>query len=213
MRRLLFPRRTPTPAPGTHTSSYTFSSGPLPTHSTLLTQSHNAFAHSLHPSAVHAHNLTANLPASPGLHANRVPTGTTYTTSASHSAAPPLGPDAALPSPPPTSFATPAPLAASAEPKVVDERNNEPASVTARGGTVTALAASNPAAAPPGSSHYYVWSSKMSRARVYPDVNVKRPREYWDYESLVVNWGYVATCAFVCLLSLSTAVGRRVAIA
>mmetsp|Transcript_51045 Transcript_51045/g.116053 ORF Transcript_51045/g.116053 Transcript_51045/m.116053 type:complete len:354 (-) Transcript_51045:380-1441(-) len=29
----------------------------------------------------------------------------------------------------------------------------------------------------------------MSRARVYPDVNVHRPREYWDYESLVVNWG------------------------
>ncbi|CAM9581636.1 unnamed protein product [Ectocarpus sp. 6 AP-2014] len=29
----------------------------------------------------------------------------------------------------------------------------------------------------------------MSRARVYADVNVHRPREYWDYESLVVNWG------------------------
>jgi len=27
-------------------------------------------------------------------------------------------------------------------------------------------------------------------ARVYSDVNVKRPREYWDYESLVVNWGH-----------------------
>lgn len=26
-------------------------------------------------------------------------------------------------------------------------------------------------------------------ARVYADVNVHRPREYWDYESLVVNWG------------------------
>lgn len=25
--------------------------------------------------------------------------------------------------------------------------------------------------------------------RVYADVNVLRPREYWDYESLVVNWG------------------------
>lgn len=25
--------------------------------------------------------------------------------------------------------------------------------------------------------------------RVYADVNVHRPREYWDYESLVVNWG------------------------
>jgi len=29
----------------------------------------------------------------------------------------------------------------------------------------------------------------MSRARVYADVNVQRPREYWDYESLVVTWG------------------------
>ncbi len=26
-------------------------------------------------------------------------------------------------------------------------------------------------------------------SRVYADVNVHRPREYWDYESLVVNWG------------------------
>ena len=34
-----------------------------------------------------------------------------------------------------------------------------------------------------------VWSPTMSRSRVYADVNVKRPREYWDYESLVVNWG------------------------
>ena len=29
----------------------------------------------------------------------------------------------------------------------------------------------------------------MSRSRVYADVNVKRDRAYWDYESLVVNWG------------------------
>jgi casein kinase II subunit alpha len=29
----------------------------------------------------------------------------------------------------------------------------------------------------------------MSRARVYADVNVHRPREYWDYEALTVNWG------------------------
>ena len=28
-----------------------------------------------------------------------------------------------------------------------------------------------------------------SRATVYADVNEVRPREYWDYESLVVNWG------------------------
>jgi casein kinase II subunit alpha len=24
---------------------------------------------------------------------------------------------------------------------------------------------------------------------VYPDVNVHRPRDYWDYEALTVNWG------------------------
>uniref|UniRef100_A0AAY4CI88 Protein kinase domain-containing protein n=1 Tax=Denticeps clupeoides TaxID=299321 RepID=A0AAY4CI88_9TELE len=28
-----------------------------------------------------------------------------------------------------------------------------------------------------------------SRSRVYPDVNTLRPREYWDYESHVVEWG------------------------
>jgi hypothetical protein len=31
----------------------------------------------------------------------------------------------------------------------------------------------------------------MSKARVYADVNVQRPKEYWDYESLAVQWGYV----------------------
>ncbi|XP_006649599.1 casein kinase II subunit alpha-2-like [Oryza brachyantha] len=29
----------------------------------------------------------------------------------------------------------------------------------------------------------------MSTARVYADVNVHRPREYWDYEALAVEWG------------------------
>ena len=29
----------------------------------------------------------------------------------------------------------------------------------------------------------------MSRARVYADINVHRPRDYWDYESLTVQWG------------------------
>jgi len=29
----------------------------------------------------------------------------------------------------------------------------------------------------------------MSRARVYADVNVHRPRDYWDYEALQVTWG------------------------
>jgi uncharacterized protein YhfF len=28
-----------------------------------------------------------------------------------------------------------------------------------------------------------------SRARVYADVNTHRPRDYWDYESHVVEWG------------------------
>lgn len=34
----------------------------------------------------------------------------------------------------------------------------------------------------------------MSRARVYCDVNETRPREYWDYETLNVTWGYVLHC-------------------
>ncbi|KAL8546408.1 hypothetical protein ACS0TY_006221 [Phlomoides rotata] len=29
----------------------------------------------------------------------------------------------------------------------------------------------------------------MSKARVYADVNVLRPREYWDYENLTAQWG------------------------
>ncbi|KAK2657601.1 hypothetical protein Ddye_010653 [Dipteronia dyeriana] len=29
----------------------------------------------------------------------------------------------------------------------------------------------------------------MSKARVYADVNVLRPKDYWDYESLTVQWG------------------------
>lgn len=29
----------------------------------------------------------------------------------------------------------------------------------------------------------------MSKARVYTDVNVIRPKDYWDYESLIVQWG------------------------
>jgi casein kinase II subunit alpha len=28
-----------------------------------------------------------------------------------------------------------------------------------------------------------------SRSRVYADVNSKKPREYWDYEALQVQWG------------------------
>ena len=29
----------------------------------------------------------------------------------------------------------------------------------------------------------------MSRARWHHDINLQRPREYWDYESLQVTWG------------------------
>ena len=29
----------------------------------------------------------------------------------------------------------------------------------------------------------------VSKARVYCDVNVLRPKEYWDYESTNVQWG------------------------
>merc|ERR1711959_551774 len=29
----------------------------------------------------------------------------------------------------------------------------------------------------------------MSRSRVYADVNEKKPKEYWDYDALVVEWG------------------------
>jgi hypothetical protein len=29
----------------------------------------------------------------------------------------------------------------------------------------------------------------MSRARVYADVNVNRPKDYWDYENLTITWG------------------------
>ncbi|XP_038970377.1 casein kinase II subunit alpha-like isoform X2 [Phoenix dactylifera] len=32
-------------------------------------------------------------------------------------------------------------------------------------------------------------AAPMSKARVYADVNVHRPKEYWDYESLTVQWG------------------------
>lgn len=37
--------------------------------------------------------------------------------------------------------------------------------------------------------HLSVGMALHSRARVYPDVNSHNPREYWDYESYVVDWG------------------------
>ena len=44
---------------------------------------------------------------------------------------------------------------------------------------------------PSEAPHHYVWSTKMSRARVYADVNTKRPRSYWDYENMTITWGCV----------------------
>ncbi|CAN6976993.1 unnamed protein product [Brassica rapa subsp. trilocularis] len=40
--------------------------------------------------------------------------------------------------------------------------------------------------------------AEMSKARVYTDVNVVRSKDYWDYESLNVQWGYKVMC-FHCL--------------
>lgn len=31
-----------------------------------------------------------------------------------------------------------------------------------------------------------------NRASVYADVNQHRPREYWNYEALTIQWGYVS---------------------
>eukprot|EP01138_Halocafeteria_seosinensis_P003214 gb/GECG01003288.1/.p1 GENE.gb/GECG01003288.1/~~gb/GECG01003288.1/.p1 ORF type:complete len:441 (+),score=37.92 gb/GECG01003288.1/:1-1323(+) len=42
---------------------------------------------------------------------------------------------------------------------------------------------------PSEAPHHYVWSTKMSVARVYADVNEKRPPSYWDYENVTVTWG------------------------
>mmetsp|Transcript_51395 Transcript_51395/g.111834 ORF Transcript_51395/g.111834 Transcript_51395/m.111834 type:complete len:341 (+) Transcript_51395:249-1271(+) len=38
----------------------------------------------------------------------------------------------------------------------------------------------------------------MSRARWHADVNLKRPKEYWDYESLQVQWGEQDNYQVVC---------------
>ena len=40
-------------------------------------------------------------------------------------------------------------------------------------------------------------SAVTSIARVYPDINVHQPRDYWDYEALTVTWGYVRFVAYV----------------
>lgn len=60
-----------------------------------------------------------------------------------------------------------------------------------------AAASSPPPPPPPPSSSSSSSSSSQqsqsfgmqSRARVYADANVDRPREYWDYEALTVEWG------------------------
>jgi len=54
-----------------------------------------------------------------------------------------------------------------------------------------------------------VHSARMpvpSRARVYADVNTHRTRDYWDYESHVVTWGWVSTTepAWLCLRFVSS---------
>ena len=34
-------------------------------------------------------------------------------------------------------------------------------------------------------------SAPVPVAKVYADVNSQKPREYWDYESLAIEWGCV----------------------
>ena len=48
----------------------------------------------------------------------------------------------------------------------------------------------------------------MSTARVYADINTNRPKDYWDYENLSIEWGYepsLGSSIFVCILAQSTA--------
>lgn len=52
-----------------------------------------------------------------------------------------------------------------------------------------------------------------SKARVYADVNSHKPREYWDYESHVVEWGYVNYSCFVIWVLLIVESLRRFAAA
>ncbi|KAM0951460.1 putative protein kinase CMGC-CK2 family [Dioscorea sansibarensis] len=40
-----------------------------------------------------------------------------------------------------------------------------------------------------GDSFVGISRDPMSKARVYADINVLRPKEYWDYESLTLQWG------------------------
>ena len=56
--------------------------------------------------------------------------------------------------------------------------------VAALASSFLALPRPRAAAPPPAGS-----GPLMSKARVYTDVNVLRPKEYWDYEALTVQWG------------------------
>lgn len=37
-----------------------------------------------------------------------------------------------------------------------------------------------------------------NRALVYADVNQHRPREYWNYEALTIQWGFVIFLSLLC---------------
>lgn len=39
-----------------------------------------------------------------------------------------------------------------------------------------------------GHSAYNINMAVASRAKIYTDVNSHKPREYWDYESFIVDW-------------------------
>lgn len=45
-----------------------------------------------------------------------------------------------------------------------------------------------------------------SKARIYSDVNVIRPKEYWDYEALTVQWGSVTCVSLPFLIRLLNSV-------
>jgi len=47
----------------------------------------------------------------------------------------------------------------------------------------------NRATCPRSQSHWALKMALPSRSRVYSDINSHKPREYWDYESYVVDWG------------------------
>nr|CAB3493125.1 unnamed protein product [Digitaria exilis] len=66
----------------------------------------------------------------------------------------------------------------------------KPAAAAAAAVIVAALASSFLALPRPRSASVAAGSGlAMSKARVYADVNVLRPKEYWDYEALTVQWG------------------------